>query len=83
MTIWELDFYSRPVVDENNKKRWELLICETPATIDRSSDTLFKYASYCPNTMVNSQWLGEAITAAIKAAGGNSQKNSLFPSSDE
>ncbi|TRT81769.1 MAG: DUF1092 family protein, partial [Microcystis aeruginosa Ma_AC_P_19900807_S299] len=26
MTIWELDFYSRPVVDENNKKRWELLI---------------------------------------------------------
>jgi len=34
MTIWELDFYSRPVVDENNKKRWELLICETPATID-------------------------------------------------
>ncbi len=78
MTIWELDFYSRPVVDENNKKRWELLICETPATIDRSSDTIFKYASYCPNTMVNSQWLGEAVTAAIKEAGVTPKKIRFF-----
>jgi len=78
MTIWELDFYSRPVVDENNKKRWEVLICETPATIDRPSDTIFKYASYCPNTTVNSQWLGEAITAAIKAAGVTPKKIRFF-----
>jgi hypothetical protein len=66
------------VVDENNKKRWEVLICETPATIDRSSDTIFKYASYCPNTTVNSQWLGEAITPAIKAAGVTPKKIRFF-----
>ncbi|MFN5388765.1 MAG: Tab2/Atab2 family RNA-binding protein, partial [Pseudanabaena sp.] len=23
--IWELDFYSRPLLDANNKKIWELL----------------------------------------------------------
>ncbi|MFN7860657.1 MAG: Tab2/Atab2 family RNA-binding protein, partial [Pseudanabaena sp.] len=26
--IWELDFYSRPLLDANNKKIWELLICD-------------------------------------------------------
>lgn len=24
---WELDFYSRPILDPDGKKRWELLIC--------------------------------------------------------
>ena len=23
---WELDFYSRPLLDDNGKKRWEVLI---------------------------------------------------------
>ena len=26
---WEIDFYSRPLIDENGKKRWELLITST------------------------------------------------------
>ena len=26
---WEIDFYSRPILDENGKKRWELLIAST------------------------------------------------------
>ena len=28
-TDWEVDFYSRPIIDENGKKRWELLITST------------------------------------------------------
>ena len=24
---WELDFYSRPIIESNGKKRWELIIC--------------------------------------------------------
>jgi len=24
---WELDFYSRPIIELNGKKRWELIIC--------------------------------------------------------
>ena len=23
---WELDFYSRPIIESNGKKRWELII---------------------------------------------------------
>ena len=26
---WELDFYSRPIIESNQKKRWELIICST------------------------------------------------------
>ncbi|MFN9645697.1 MAG: Tab2/Atab2 family RNA-binding protein, partial [Cyanobacteriota bacterium] len=27
---WEVDFYSRPVLEPDGRKRWELLICATP-----------------------------------------------------
>jgi len=27
---WEIDFYSRPILDTDGRKRWELLICSTP-----------------------------------------------------
>ena len=26
MSDWELDFYSRPIIEKNGKKRWELII---------------------------------------------------------
>lgn len=64
-TIWELDFYSRPLVDENNKKTWEVLLCESPSQIQQDPTSLFRYAQFCPNQQVNSQWLREAIAQAI------------------
>jgi hypothetical protein len=64
-TVWELDFYSRPIVDENGKKLWEILICESSNDMERSPDSLFKYAEYCPSSMVNSLRLREAIDKAI------------------
>ncbi len=67
-TVWELDFYSRPVLDEEGKKLWELLICESSDDITRSPDTLFKYAQYCSSKTVNSLWLKEAIEKAIALA---------------
>jgi RNA-binding protein Tab2/Atab2 len=67
-TIWELDFYSRPVLDENQKKLWEVLICESPVGIERSPDSLFRYSQFCSNTTVNSLWLKEAIEDAIASA---------------
>ncbi len=68
-TIWELDFYSRPITDENKKKLWEVLICESPTSIDADESSLFRYAEYCPNSSVNSAWLGEALQRAIDQAG--------------
>ncbi|MEB3294117.1 MAG: Tab2/Atab2 family RNA-binding protein [Synechococcales bacterium] len=67
--IWELDFYSRPIVDENKKKVWEVLLCESPLSIEQDPVTLFRYAEYCPNSEVNSLWLAKAIGRAIEQAG--------------
>lgn len=68
-SIWELDFYSRPILDENQKKVWEVLICESPLDIRTKTDSLFRYAQYCPSTEVNSVWLKTAIQEAISKAG--------------
>lgn len=77
-TIWELDFYSRPILDENKKKRWEVVICETPLTVERSPDTLFRYAQFCDPKTVNSLWLREAIETAIAEAGETPKKIRFF-----
>jgi hypothetical protein len=76
--IWELDFYSRPILDENNKKLWEVLICESPTEIDQSLDNLFRYSQFCPSNTVNSLWLKEAIEKAIAEAGESPQKIRFF-----
>lgn len=44
--IIELDFCSRPLLDERGKKVWELLVC--------SPDRSFEYSQYFPNNKINS-----------------------------
>ncbi|MDM9380804.1 Tab2/Atab2 family RNA-binding protein [Chlorogloeopsis sp. ULAP01] len=68
-SIWELDFYSRPILDENQKKVWEVLVCETPLDTRTNVDSLFRYAKYCPSTQVNSAWLRTALQEAIDKKG--------------
>jgi hypothetical protein len=77
-SIWELDFYSRPIVDENQKKLWEVLICESPTNVTNSPDKLFKYTEYCSSTTVNSIWLQEAINKAIALSGTTPKKIRFF-----
>ena len=67
--IWELDFYSRPILDANQKKVWEVLICESPTDVLTKVDSLFRYAQYCPSTQVNSVWLRQALQEAIEKSG--------------
>jgi predicted CoA-binding protein len=76
--IWELDFYSRPILDENQKKLWEVLICESPTDVTNSPDRLFQYTEYCSSTTVNSIWLQEAIQKAIAASGTTPKKIRFF-----
>ena len=68
-SIWELDYYSRPILDENKKNIWEVLICRTPSDINTNTDSLFRFAKYCPSTTVNSVWLQTAVQEAITQAG--------------
>jgi hypothetical protein len=77
-SIWEIDFYSRPLVDENGKKVWEVLVCESPATTAQSPAQLFRYAEYCPSDRVNSEWLAESIQNAIDKAGTSPQRIRFF-----
>ena len=64
-TVWELDFYSRPVFDERNKKRWEVLICEGLQSVTDDPEQMFRYSKYVSNSEVNSETLQAAIEEAI------------------
>ncbi len=63
---WELDFYSRPILDPEGKKRWELLICSTPEVGEdgAAARDSFRWVRACPASSVNSIWLREALQAA-------------------
>ncbi|NJM85337.1 MAG: DUF1092 family protein [Leptolyngbyaceae cyanobacterium RM2_2_21] len=67
-TVWELDFYSRPIVDERGKKRWEVLISEGVQTVNADYENLFQYSKFLSNTEVNSIQLEAAIKEAIAQA---------------
>jgi hypothetical protein len=66
--IWELDFYSRPILDEEGKKVWEVVITESAQRVDRDLQSLYRYSQFCPSTQVNSLWLQESVQAAIEQA---------------
>eukprot|EP00879_Flechtneria_rotunda_P011361 GHRR01011866.1.p1 GENE.GHRR01011866.1~~GHRR01011866.1.p1 ORF type:complete len:288 (+),score=48.00 GHRR01011866.1:247-1110(+) len=55
--VWELDFCSRPLLDERGKKVWELLICDSNRT--------FEFSQYFPNSKINSVELRKAIEAVL------------------
>ena len=44
--VWQLDFSSRPVLDERGKKKWELLICD--------EDRQFEFSRFFSNNQINS-----------------------------
>ena len=67
-SVWELDFYSRPLLDENQKRQWEVLICEGFVDVHSQPDQLFRYSKFLSNTEVNSLNLQTAIEEAIAQA---------------
>ena len=67
-TVWELDFYSRPILDERQKKQWEVLICESPLDVRCQPESLFRFSQFCANTEVNSIWLRNTLEQAIAQA---------------
>lgn len=49
-SVWEIDFCSRPLLDERGKKVWELLICDPERN--------FEFSQYFPNSKINSAEVG-------------------------
>lgn len=55
--IWELDFYSRPVVGVDGKKLWELILTD--------AEGAFQHVEAIPNAMVNSRELRKRVQSVI------------------
>jgi hypothetical protein len=66
--VWELDFYSRPVLDDNQKKLWEVLICEGIVDSQTAPEQCFRYSKFLGNTEVNSVNLQAAMEEAMAQA---------------
>ena len=62
---WELDFYSRPILEKNGKKRWELIISSTK---NFKTEEVFFWNKICPANEVNSIWLTNALKEALEFA---------------
>lgn len=58
--VWELDFYSRPVIGLDGKKLWELIITDSLGA--------FEHIEVIPNSMVNSRELRRRIQDVIDEA---------------
>ncbi len=59
---WELDFYSRPIIEKNGKKRWELIISSSK---NFETEEIFLWNKICPANEVNSIWLTRALNEAL------------------
>jgi hypothetical protein len=56
--IWELDFFSRPVINDDGKKIWELIIVNKNLSI--------QHIETVPNSMVNSKELRKRLIKLIE-----------------
>ena len=65
LSDWELDFYSRPIIEKNGKKRWELII--TSSKNFKTKD-IFLWNKICPSNEVNSIWLTKSLSEALDDA---------------
>ena len=62
---WELDFYSRPIIEKNGKKRWELIISSSK---NFKTKDIFLWNKICPANEVNSIWLTKSLSEALNDA---------------
>lgn len=60
-STWEIDFCSRPMLDERGKKVWELLICDP--------EREFEYSEFFPNSKINSAELKRVIEKLLALPG--------------
>ncbi|MDY6937561.1 MAG: Tab2/Atab2 family RNA-binding protein [Cyanobacteriota bacterium] len=53
MKVWQVDFYRRPLQDEENRPLWELVVCD----LERESIQM----AFCPQPDANSNWLARQL----------------------
>ncbi|MEN9203811.1 MAG: Tab2/Atab2 family RNA-binding protein [Thermostichus sp. DG_1_6_bins_120] len=58
--IWQMDFTAVPLRDEQDRRVWELLVCDPPGQ--------FRRAQYCSNQEVNSTWVAQQLRQYLEQA---------------
>lgn len=58
---WEIDFCSRPILDERGKRVWELLVCD--------SSLRLRYSEFFSSNRINSATLKEALLRIVDEYG--------------
>lgn len=58
--IWQVDFHPCPLLDDQGKRVWELLVCDSTGT--------WQQACYASNQEVNSRWVSERLQAYLALA---------------
>jgi hypothetical protein len=53
MAVWEIDFYRRPLHDDEGNLLWELLICDRANTL--------KHSFFCPQSKATAEWLMQQL----------------------
>jgi hypothetical protein len=69
-TVWQIDFYRRPLCDRSGEMLWELIVCS-----DRGEAIA---AEWCPQSQAGSQWLTEQLQQAIARANTPPDRLQLF-----
>merc|ERR1711904_157052 len=69
-TVWQLDFCSRPLLDERGKKKWELLVC--------NSSRSFEHSEFLPNNKINSVVLRETLERIVETQNGGKKPRKVL-----
>ncbi|MBD2259507.1 Tab2/Atab2 family RNA-binding protein [Pseudanabaena sp. FACHB-2040] len=70
MTIWQADFYRRPLRSETGEPLWELLVC------DRTFQ--FTFGETCPQSAATAGWVAQQIQVAMERAGDKPAQIEVF-----
>lgn len=70
MTIWQADFYRRPLRDAAGSVLWELLVCDPTSG--------FSASAQCPQTDANAAWLTTQLQHIAERSGGLPQRIQVF-----
>lgn len=61
ITEWELDFSSRPLLDDRGKKVWELVVCDSKRQLE--------FTRFFPNNVINSVTLRDTLSYIFSSLG--------------
>jgi hypothetical protein len=70
MTVWQVDFYRRPLVDESGNSLWELVVCDP----DRNVTT----EAFCSQSEAKPTWIADQLQRLVNTSGNLPEQIQVF-----